>query len=53
MSPPHYVTRVTRLIGLGMTTFFEVEVEPNGRVPGQTSSERVRVVIRGSLRLNG
>ena len=48
MSPPHYVTRVTRLIGLGMTTFFEVEVEPTGRVPGQTSSERVRVVIQGS-----
>jgi hypothetical protein len=48
MSPPHYyATHVTRLVGQGSATFFEVELEPPGRVPGQVPGERVRVVIQG------
>jgi hypothetical protein len=48
MSPPHYyAVHVTRLVGLGSATFFEVDLEPPGRVPGQVSGERVRIVIQG------
>jgi hypothetical protein len=48
MPPQHYIARVTRLVGPGRTTCFEIELEPPGRAPGQVAVERVRVVIQGN-----
>jgi len=45
MTSPHYRARITRLIGPGRTTLFEVELQRSARLPGQVPSERVRVLI--------
>ena len=45
MCPEWSVAHITRLLGPGKTAFFEVDLEPPGRMPGQVSVERARVVI--------
>jgi hypothetical protein len=46
MDPPHYGARITRLIGRGGATLFEVVAQPADGVPKQAAEERVSVVIR-------
>jgi hypothetical protein len=45
MDPLPYAVRITRRIGRGGTTLFEVEARPLGGVPGQAPEERVSAVI--------
>jgi hypothetical protein len=45
MAPSDYSARITRLVGPGTTTLFEVELQPPGRLPGQVPNERIRVLI--------
>ena len=46
MAPTCYTARISRLVGPGKTSYFEVELVPQDRLPGRVPTQRVCVVFQ-------